>query len=357
MLDGLAPLAIEASHDGCAIVDGDGVVLYANPAMHTMLHRQDALEGTPLLSTVHVDDRDHVLATWADADLFGPGRMARCRLGRTDGAYFNVEIAVTRTRGPDGEPLLVCNVRAAHALRSLEATLRHIQRLLEQQEELLGSRQEFVVAVAHQLRTPLAAVVTGCELIGEQLDVLEPERTVEIAHRVRRNAWRMRDTIAQFVRVESGGAEPDGPVRRRFDASHLLGEVVKEVYTDHAPVTIDVRCDSDVVSDREAVADAIRAMLDNAIIHTPPGTPVHLEVDDETDGWTFTVSDEGPGVPDGRRNDIFSPFVTFDVPPFRPTVGLGLHLVDLVARDHGGWARVVPHESGGARFLMHVGSP
>ena len=97
----------------------------------------------------------------------------------------------------------------------------------------------------------------------------------------------------------------------------------------------------------------VENLFTNAVRHTPPGTIVVASVERITDGVLIIVDDDGPGVPEELREDIFNAFVQSDhTVQFGRGTGIGLSVVTKFAELHGGRAWVETSPAGGARFCV-----
>ncbi|MBK6423914.1 MAG: sensor histidine kinase [Gemmatimonadetes bacterium] len=108
------------------------------------------------------------------------------------------------------------------------------------------------------------------------------------------------------------------------------------------PVTVDGRL----------LALALGQLLENALRHVPPGTPVRAGVRDEDHGVALVVEDAGPGVPAEQLPQLFEPFFRQDLARTRGGAGLGLTLVRSVAQAHGGAVRADRSPLGGLRVRV-----
>jgi two-component system sensor histidine kinase MprB len=100
----------------------------------------------------------------------------------------------------------------------------------------------------------------------------------------------------------------------------------------------------------DRLARAVNNLIDNAVSHSPPGSPVEVAVSD----GTVTVRDHGPGVPDDEVAHIFDRFYRGNGARERPGSGLGLAIVRQVAETHGGEVAVERADGGGARFRLRL---
>ena len=97
-------------------------------------------------------------------------------------------------------------------------------------------------------------------------------------------------------------------------------------------------------------------LVRNAIIHTPPGTPIEVALAGSDGHAVLSVVDHGPGLPRGEEKRIFEPFHRADPGRSRDRggSGLGLSIVAAVVSAHGGSVEVVPTEGGGATFRLEL---
>jgi two-component system OmpR family sensor kinase len=137
----------------------------------------------------------------------------------------------------------------------------------------------------------------------------------------------------------------------RLDAGHIdlerepvslagMARLVAEEFgavarrTDHA-LRVDAAEDAVASADEQRVVQIIRALVENAIVHTPPGTNVLLDVDRLEDVVELAVEDDGPGIPDEQLGHVFERFYRGDGSRASGS-GLGLAIAQELARAMGG---------------------
>jgi two-component system, OmpR family, sensor histidine kinase RstB len=108
------------------------------------------------------------------------------------------------------------------------------------------------------------------------------------------------------------------------------------------------------VLDAAKVERILENLLSNTTRHTDAGTRVWVRVWRETDGVMIAVEDDGPGVPEHLRADVFEPFRRGERPQAAPGVGIGLSLVARFSEMHGGRAWVEERDGGGASFRVFL---
>jgi two-component system OmpR family sensor kinase len=95
-------------------------------------------------------------------------------------------------------------------------------------------------------------------------------------------------------------------------------------------------------------------LLNNASVHTPEGTAVHVTLARQDGSAVLTVADEGPGLEPGQRMRVFDRFSRGELARARPGTGLGLSIVAALAEAHGGRASAADRPGGGAEFRVEL---
>jgi two-component system OmpR family sensor kinase len=154
-----------------------------------------------------------------------------------------------------------------------------------------------------------------------------------------------------LARADAGREMMRGPVDLAAVATEAANEA-GALSSDH-PVSLDLPGPVIV----NGVADDLHRLagnlVENALIHTPPGTPVTVSVRQDDGNAVLEVADRGPGVPIDMRERVFERFArgAGDAAPTGGS-GLGLAIVRAVTTSHGGTVEVGDAEGGGARFVV-----
>lgn len=222
-------------------------------------------------------------------------------------------------------------------------------------------RAGFVSTVSHELRTPIASVRMLAELLDQgRVDEQEkPEMHAALA----REARRLGDTVDRllgFSRMEAGRHVIQ---RKEASIATLLDRSIDTFEERHPALAPVLRKYPDSLSgdvDESQLQLAVDNLLSNASKYAPSGTPYEVRARAEGDFVVLEVADHGPGIPRRDRRRVLRPFERGDdrLSTQVQGSGIGLSLVDHVARAHGGEAQVVAEPGGGAcvrlRFARRV---
>jgi signal transduction histidine kinase len=259
---------------------------------------------------------------------------------------------IARTRDPS---LQIPRPSADDEVRELATTLEEMLRSLDQaraeSEAALTRQREFVADASHELRTPLTAVLANLELLEEELSG-EQHDAAAAALRSTRRMRRLVADLLLLARADAGRAAPHVPL----DLSSVVVEAASElepVAADH-PLTVDAPAGARVDGARDELHRLALNLMDNAIKHTQPGTPIRAIVRGTGDEVVLIVEDEGPGVPAELRARVFDRFVR-GAADRGGSSGLGLSIVRAVAETHGGRVALEQGPGGrGARFVVRL---
>src|SRR6185312_16249649 len=219
-------------------------------------------------------------------------------------------------------------------------TLAHtINGMLDQIEQLVNGIRDVSNSIAHDLRTPLAELRSRLE----ELSLTRPSTEETFAEID--GAVADVDRVIRIFNALLRLAEIDTGMRRsgfvQVNANELAAEVV-EFYSPAAEVkdvTLTFNSNGPILvsGDPTLLAQAVGNLVDNALKYAGEQRLVKVEVQNRTDGLVeICVADGGPGIPDAEKPKVTQRFYRGDTSRGTPGVGLGLSLVQAVAKLHGG---------------------
>jgi signal transduction histidine kinase len=216
-----------------------------------------------------------------------------------------------------------------------------LNRMLDRIGGLMDSLRQVTSDIAHDLRTPLNRLRQRLERAADQAD--DPAHKTEIAGTLR-DVDAILATFAALLRISEVEAGARRAGFRRLDLRALARAVAEDFtpaaedtghrlqFQDGPPVWIE--------GDAELLTQMTVNLVENALRHTPSGCTVRLSAEEAGGAPVLTVSDDGPGVAEAELARLFDRFYRLERSRSTPGSGLGLALVQAVARLHRGEANL-----------------
>lgn len=222
------------------------------------------------------------------------------------------------------------------APRELEPVLASLNDLLARQAEASQRQRDFLADIAHELRTPLAAVQLQAQRAGNATGDTERREALDA---LRSGIERSTHLVAQLLSLARSEAIPDDALDPALALDGLLRELVAERHPLAQSRGVDLGIDDTlpcrVRGDRAALLSLFGNLVDNALAYTPAGGRVDLSLQVVDGQAMVTIEDSGPGIAPGRQEALFGRFVRGGSGDTAGT-GLGLAIAHRVARRHGG---------------------
>lgn len=228
--------------------------------------------------------------------------------------------------------------------------------------ELLQSQRELLANVSHELRTPLARLRVALELAAES-DAETARTELRLAEDDLTQLERMVEDVLSAASLDLASLRPgasQGVLRcQRLDIAALVDRAVHRfaaTWSDRRITTEAPDGPLCVDGDAELLRRALDNLLDNARKYSEAGAPIQVRTALDGDDVTITVIDVGVGVDPADQALVFTPFFRADRSRTRETggVGLGLTLVDRIARAHGGRAVLESEPGRGTRVMLRI---
>ena len=231
---------------------------------------------------------------------------------------------------------------------ALNKMLDNLEGALVIAEDARQSLRQMSLDVAHELKTPLATIVSSAENSMRSSNEQNQKQLVTVIREARR-AGKIIGTLTQLQAIESGGQGETFPAL--FDISKLVREIatnLPEVELGPTPRNLLV------FADEHQISQILRNLVENALVHKK--TKVVLGLFSTVATLRVTVSDDGPGVPVADRSRIFDRFIRLDESRSRNKGGSGLGLAISKALAIANNAELWCEESelGGASFTLEL---
>lgn len=311
---------------------------------------------TPANDTIPSNPR----ITWAAVDNEGrtimgqrqPGRKAVRASTETGLPWTLYVMSANATTTPPQQPLLLIAITTMIVF--LLSGAYFIARAIRKEIEVSRLQTDFVSAVSHEFRSPLTSMRQLSELLAlgrvpnEARRQTYYETLVTETHRLQR----LIESLLDFGRMEAG--------QRRYEFQNVdVPELVKRVVSEFEMQgrTITVNTEPCVIAaDPDAIAVAVRNLVDNALKYSPPQSRVAVNLHCNGNGIQIGVQDEGPGISQAESKRIFEKFVrgSAAVSGNVRGAGIGLSMVRRIADAHGGAIQVASKPGSGSTFTLSL---
>ena len=247
-------------------------------------------------------------------------------------------------------------VRGPHDLERLGKQLEWLRlRLLEVATE----RNRFLRHMSHELKTPLANIREGTELLMDgAVGELDPGQR-EVAAILRDNGIKLQRMIENLLSFSAWQASSVGLETSEF----RLRPVVKQVLENQQLTLLSQRVRLDVqvedvtfVADRGKIRLILENLVSNAVKYSPKGGTIHIKAATATGSIIIDVADNGPGIPKEDRDHVFEAFYTGRAAKSTAVkgTGIGLSVVLEFVAAHGGTVQIMDGEYPGAHFRIRM---
>jgi signal transduction histidine kinase len=254
--------------------------------------------------------------------------------------------------GPRGEIRVA--MPGAGASDELGDLARSFAQLLARLREHTEYLRTLSGKLSHELRTPLAVVTTSLDNLAHEQHTAAAG---EYLGRLRQGADRL-DAILAAMSEAAQLEQAIGETRAEpFDLAAVVVSccaAYRDVYREREIAYRGAAASARVVGSGDLVAQLLDKLIDNAVSFSPAGSRIDVLLEDDGRDFALTVANRGPALPEKMRGRLFDSLVSIrEQRDGRPHLGLGLHIVALIAKFHGGRADAddLP-AGGGVRFRI-----
>jgi PAS domain S-box-containing protein len=352
--------AMEFSAIGKALLDREGRIVEANPALANLLGKSPEQLIGRSFGALFVDGQDEDARSPGPEPLLEGVYRATRVLKHGDGGTRQAQLTFAPVPGDIGQDIarLVQIEDVTDRLRA-EAEVLALNRTLEARveartRELTRANQElesFAYSVSHDLRAPLRAIDGFSRLLTERYGDRIDEEGREYLLRVRNAAGRMGtliESLLKMARLARGGIKAVP-----LDLSRMAADIVAELRATEPERDVDIRIAPAlrVVGDQSLVRSLLQNLLGNAWKFTCDCSDARIEFGISS-GGEFFVRDNGAGFPQEYADKLFRPFQRLHSQEEFAGHGIGLASVKRIVERHGGLIRAVGSPGEGATFFF-----
>lgn len=219
------------------------------------------------------------------------------------------------------------------------------------------SKERFLAILAHDLRSPLGAIIMSSTFMIESGELEEPNRT--LVQRIGTSARRMNQMVVDlldYTRTRFGDSIPI--VRGQTDARKVVHDVISEVAATYPSVRVHLETSGNLhgLWDGDRLTQALINLIANAAQHGSDKSPIRVVARGREREIEIAVQNEGPVIPQDQVGRLFQPMKQSSDSANRDRrhLGLGLYIVDKIVHAHGGSIDVQSSKGAGTTFTVRL---
>lgn len=336
-------------------LDTDGTITRVNKRFEEIVgHPEEEVVGQPVLELFEPGEDGRKPAREL-LDRFQSGEPVRGEeLAMTTAAGDTIWVTFTvrsvETPGKPEHPRTLSMVMDITERKRAEQRLEYYAKELERSNEDL---QQFAYVVSHDLQEPIRMIKSYLELLERRYGEELTEEANEFIDYATDGADRMSTLIKSLLAYSRVGtqAEPFQEV----DLGHVLEDVRADlaVSIDDTEARIETGELATVIADPNQIRQLVQNLVSNALKYSDKDEPqIRVSLEEGAGLQRLIVEDDGPGVPEDERDQIFDAFHRVGARPDTSGTGMGLAICKRIAERHGGGLKVEDSELGGARFVV-----
>ncbi|MDX2128437.1 MAG: tetratricopeptide repeat protein [Chloroherpetonaceae bacterium] len=243
-----------------------------------------------------------------------------------------------------------------HKIEEEEIRNKTLTKALQIAEDANKLKNDLLAIAAHDLKNPLQIIHKFATMIAASE---EKERILSYSKSIERSSERMLGLVKSLIETAAIKNAHFELNRANFDLALLLEEVIarNQILASEKSQQLLTRISKNVIlyADKERIRDCFENLLSNAIKFSPYRSNIHISLLKMKNAVRFSIKDEGPGLSENDKRQLFKEFVTLSAKPTggESSTGLGLSIVKKVIEAHNGkiWAE---SEKSGSTFIFDI---
>jgi signal transduction histidine kinase len=216
-------------------------------------------------------------------------------------------------------------------------------------QERIATIGRFATSIVHDLRSPLAAIYGGTEMLVDTN--LSPEQTRRLARNMYRASRRIQELLQDLTDVGRAGLRSVEICRLADLVNGACDSISNQANLEKVSITKEIPPPIEVAVERGRIERVFLNLLDNALEAMPDGGEIYVIAREEQHNVLVEIRDTGPGISEQAWTTLFQPFASFGK---SNGLGLGLALSRQTVLDHGGDLWAEKHRGPGALFVVRL---
>jgi PAS domain S-box-containing protein len=272
-----------------------------------------------------------------------------------DGSVRTLLMSIEQIKSDENEDLLIF---MALDITDRKTFVEEIRRALAKEKDLNILKSRFISMISHEFRTPLTAIMLSTDLLRRYGDQWSEEDKSKHFDRIQKTVLRMTqlmESVLTIGRMEAGKFDFQPESMDLHSYCRSLAESIE--FTASGKVKIKFyysgNC-NDPMIDENLIGLILSNLLNNAVKYSPQGKDVHFEVTCDQSNASFVVKDQGIGIPEKDRKNLFNTFYRASNVGSISGYGLGLNIVKRCVEAHKGDIFVQSEENKGTTFTVKI---
>jgi signal transduction histidine kinase len=229
---------------------------------------------------------------------------------------------------------------------------------LEKEHEITHARNNSMMTIAHEFRTPLAIIASAAQILDLYFEHLTPEQRHERLEGIMTQVGRLSEMINDLSRMTQKVQQEQALNLEAVNLAELCVMMVNELQTsigvEHHLIFTAEGVPDEIWVDKRLIGQIVTNLLSNAIKYSRPRTEVQLGLSRSQNEVSMLFSDQGIGIPENELQHIFDPFYRSSNVGSTVGLGLGLAIVSNAVLLHSGRISVHSQPGAGTIFTIHL---
>ncbi|PIB32119.1 PAS domain-containing sensor histidine kinase [Gaetbulibacter sp. 5U11] len=360
----------EAISEGILIVDENQTIIAVNSSTEEMFgYDKDELNNKPLeilIPKTYHKGHGHQFDTYyknSEKRTMGKGRELYG--ARKDGNTFPIEVGLNPFNASNKKYVMALAIDITERKNytdKLEKTViertKQLTEALAIEKELNDLKTKFLSLVSHEFKTPLTGILTSSILLSKYKLAEQQDKRDKHINTINSKVQYLNNILNDFLSVEKLESGKVNYKFTEFRLSKVINEVIynanmllKEGQKINYPENID---DISLIQDEKTIELALSNLVHNAIKYSPENTTIQLKVQQDQINTTFTIIDNGIGIPENDQKNIFNRYFRAENALLNQGTGIGLNIVKTHIENLGGTISFKSIENVGSTFTITI---
>ena len=246
--------------------------------------------------------------------------------------------------------------RAMPQAESQSQEIKRLREELKRQRERCEAQERFTAIILHECGNYLAVIRTSSQIVSGYYDRLSRDAIVQHLSTVDKNVGYLTDVVKDLSEVANTQCSPASQVDSEVDVKTLTEHCAQQLMLDK-PQAAQITMSSsgnleNLRTDSKLLRSILVNLLSNAIKYSPDASPIQVDLCGTADNITFTIRDQGIGIPAEGLKQLFTPFYRASNAKNRKGTGLGLAIVKRNVEMLGGTITVESEVNKGTTFIV-----